>query len=166
MAESLFLWLESIFSPPLVVALLSAAPISEIRGGIPAGILMDMPLWKVLLIGIPANVVSVVPILLFFNWAAERLENKPLFGRLVAHMLHKARSKEEMVNKHGVWAVTLFVAVPLPVTGAWTGATVAAVFGMDFWRALGCIAVGVTIASSIVIAATYGGIEIFSAFGG
>lgn len=166
MAEALFLWLKGLFSAPVVVALLSAAPVSEIRGGIPAGIFMEMPLWKVLVIGIPANVLSVVPVLLFFNWAAERLESKPLFGPLITHMLHRARSREEMVNKHGVWAVTLFVAVPLPVTGAWTGATVAAVFGMDFWRALGCITIGVMIASTIVIAATFGGIEIFSAFSG
>ncbi|MFP3903963.1 MAG: COG2426 family protein [Armatimonadota bacterium] len=166
MVEALYHWLQSLFSPPVVVALLSAAPISEIRGGIPAGIFMDMPLWKVLLIGIPANVVSVIPVLLFFNWAAERLEDKPFLGRIITHMLHKARSKEEMVNKYGVWAVTLFVAVPLPVTGAWTGATVAAVFGMHLWRAVACITVGVMIASSIVIAATYGSIGIFSALSG
>lgn len=160
------MWLQSVFSPPVVVAILSAAPVSEIRGGIPAGIVMDMPLWQVLAVGIPANVLSVVPVLLFFNWAAERLEDKPLLGRVITHMLYKARSKEQMVNKHGVWAVTLFVAIPLPITGAWTGATVAAVFGMDFWRALGCICVGVLIASSIVLLATFGGIGIFNALGG
>lgn len=141
-----------------MVVLLSALPISEVRGGIPYGLIVGLPLWKTLLLAIPANVVAVIPVILGFNWAAERLIDKPLFGGIIAHLLKKARSKEDMVNKHGVWAITLFVAVPLPVTGAWTGSVIAAVFGMDFWRAFACMLVGVLIASTIVTLITLGGI--------
>ncbi len=162
MAEQFAAWLGSIFGPEMVVVLLSAAPISEVRGGIPYGLAVaQFPLWKTLLLAIPANVIIAVPVLLGFNWAAANLADKPLLGRVISHVLRKARSKEEMVNKYGVWAVTLFVAVPLPVTGAWTGSAVAAVFGMDFWRALGCVALGVMLAGAIVTLATCGGIEAY-----
>jgi uncharacterized membrane protein len=158
LAEQFAHWLSEFFRPEVVVVLLSALPVSEVRGGIPYGLIVGLPLWKTLLLAIPANVVAVIPVILGFNWAAERLADKPLLGKVVAHLLKKARGKEDMVNKHGVWAITLFVAVPLPVTGAWTGSVIAAVFGMDFWRALGCMLVGVLIASTIVTIITLGGI--------
>jgi len=154
--------LSRMLAPEAVVVILSALPISEVRGGIPYGLLQEIPLWKTLALAIPANVLAVVPVILGFNWASERLIDKPLFGGIVAHLLKKARSKQEMVNKHGVWAVTLFVAIPLPITGAWTGALVAAVFGMNFWRALGCMIVGVIIASTIVTLLTCGGIGAYN----
>ncbi len=138
--------------------LLSALPISEVRGGIPYGLIVGLPLWKTLLLAIPANVVAVIPVILGFNWAAERLADKPLLGKVIAHLLKKARNQEQLVNKHGVWAITLFVAVPLPMTGAWTGAVIAAIFGMDFWRAFACMLVGVVLASAIVTTITLGGI--------
>ncbi|NLJ34934.1 MAG: small multi-drug export protein [candidate division WS1 bacterium] len=159
MAEQLFEFLSRIFAPEVVVVILSAMPISEVRGGIPYGVLLGLPLWKTLALAIPANVLVVVPVVLGFNWAAERLADRRLIGGIVSHLLKKARSKEEMVNKYGVWALTLFVAVPLPMTGAWTGAAMAAVFGMHFWRAMGCIIIGVAIASAIVSLLVHGGIQ-------
>lgn len=163
MAEQFSQMLSQVFAPEIVVMILSALPISEVRGGIPYGLIVGLPLWKVLALAMPANVLSVVPVILFFNWAAERLAEAPLLGRVLGHMLKKARSKEEIVNKYGVWAVTLFVAIPLPFTGAWTGATVAAVFGMSFWRAVGCMIVGVIIASTIVTLITCGSIGAYDA---
>jgi len=146
-----------------VVVILSALPISEVRGGIPAGMIMGLPLGRILPLAVVTNVVSVLPVVLGFNWVAERLVDKPLLGRLITRLIRRARSKEEMVNKHGVWAVTLFVAIPLPVTGAWTGSVVAAVFGMRFGRVLFCLTVGVMIASAIVTSLTVAGVHIFSA---
>jgi len=151
--------------PEWVVVILSALPISEVRGGIPAGLwlLGSAALPKILLLAIVSNVISVIPVVLGFNWVAQRLADKPVLGRLITRLIRRARSKEEMVNRHGVWAVTLFVAIPLPVTGAWTGSLVAAVFGMRFWRVLFCLTVGVMIASTIVTSLTVAGVHIFSA---
>ncbi len=165
MAQQLFEALRNL-SPEWVVVILSAAPISEVRGGIPAGMIMGMPLAHILPLAIISNVVSVIPVVLGFNWAAERLADKPLLGGLITHLIQRARSKEAMVEKHGVWAVTLFVAIPLPVTGAWTGSVVAAVFGMRFERVLFCLTIGVMIASAIVTLLMLGGTEIFSAISG
>ncbi len=136
---------------PLVVAILSAAPVSELRGGIIVGYLAyDMPLVYLLPLAIVCNVVSVVPVLLWFNPVADWLVKRGRLTGLVERLRGRARAKKPMVDKYGVYAVAMFVAIPLPVTGAWTGALVASVFEMDFWRALGCVAVGVCIAAAVV----------------
>lgn len=164
MAQQVFEVLRSL-PPEWVVVILSALPFSEVRGGIPAGLVLlgEAELPRILLLGIVSNVVSVIPVVLGFNWVAERLADKPLFGAPITWLIRRARSKEAMVKKHGVWAVTLFVAIPLPVTGAWTGSLVAAVFGMRFERVLFCLTVGVIIASAIVTLLSLAGIEIFNA---
>ena len=149
--------------PDLIVAVLSALPVSELRGGIPAGVAMGLSLWRVWIVAVLANIISVIPVLLGFEWAAEVFANKPVLGGLVSWLIKRARSKEQAVRRYGVWALTLFVAVPLPVTGAWTGALVASVFGMPFWRALACIAIGVLLASGIVSALTMAGVLVVHA---
>jgi uncharacterized membrane protein len=146
--------------PVLVVAILSALPVSEVRGGIPAGFALGVPLWRTLLFAIPCNVLSVVPVLLWFEPASKYLGDKPLIGGLIRWLLRRARKREQAVRKYGVLALTLFVAVPLPVTGAWTGSIVASVFGLDFWRSLLCVVLGVCIASTIVSLACVGVIGI------
>ena len=143
--------------PPAVVAILSALPISEVRGGIPAGMAMGMSLAQILPIAVAANVVSVLPVILWFNPLADWLSERGHLVWLVDKLLARARSKKPMVDKYGVYAVALFVAIPLPMTGAWTGSLVAAVFEMDFWRALACMFAGVMIASAIVSALCLGG---------
>ncbi len=124
---------------------------------------MGLPLGSVLLVGIISNIVSVLPVLWGFNWVADRFAETPLLGGIIQRLINRARSKEKMVEKYGVFAVTLFVAIPLPVTGAWTGSLVAAVFGMSFWKAVGCLAIGVLIASAIMTGLSLAGVEIFNA---
>ncbi len=149
--------------PAWVVVILSAAPISEVRGGIPAGLILGMPLSAILPLAVISNVVSVLPVVVGFNWVADRLANKPVLGSIISRLIRRARSKEAMVEKYGVFAVTLFVAIPLPVTGAWTGSLVAAVFGMRFGRAVLCLTLGVLIATAIVTSLSVAGIHIFEA---
>jgi uncharacterized membrane protein len=134
----------------LVVAILSALPISEVRGGIPAGFALGLPLWRTLVFAIPCNVLSVVPVLLWFEPASRYLGDKPVVGGFIRWLLRRARKREDLVRRYGVFALTLFVAIPLPVTGAWTGSIVASVFGLDFWRSLACMLLGVCIASAVV----------------
>ena len=143
--------------PPVVVAILSALPISEVRGGIPTGMAMGMPLSQILPIAIISNVLSVVPVILWFNPVADWLSERGHLVWLVNKLLARARAKKPMVDKYGIYALTLFVAVPLPVTGAWTGSLVAAVFEMNFWRGLLCMLLGVLIASAIVTIISLGG---------
>lgn len=136
---------------PLVkVAIVSALPVFEVRGGIPVGMSTGAPLAQIIPVAILANVLVVIPILLWFNPVADWLISRGILTGLVQRLIARARAKKPMVDKHGVWALTLFVSIPLPVTGAWTGAIVAAVFEMDFWRAVLCLTLGVMIASVVV----------------
>ena len=162
MAEWLFEAIREL-PPAWVVIILSALPISEVRGGIPAGLILGMPLTAILPLAVITNIVSVLPVVLGFNWVADRLADKPLLGGLTSRLIRRARSKEAFVKKYGVWAITLFVAIPLPVTGAWTGSLVAAVFGMRFWQAVLCLTLGVLIATAIVTSLSVAGIHIFDA---
>lgn len=149
--------------PDVIVAALSALPVSELRGGIPAGVALGLPLWRVWPVAVVANILSVIPVLLCFEWVSDTFVDKPVLGGFITLLLRRARSKKDAVDRYGVWALALFVAIPLPVTGAWTGALVGSVFGMGFWRALACIAVGVLIASGIVTALTVAGVFVVSA---
>lgn len=143
--------------PLLQVAILSAMPIFEVRGGIPLGIYRQLPLEQMLPVAIMANVLIVVPVLLWFNPIADWMMERGILTGIVRRLIARARSKKPMVDKYGVFAVTLFVAVPLPVTGAWTGALVASVFEMSVWRAIACMFLGVVIASAIVTSLTLAG---------
>lgn len=149
--------------PEVIVAILSALPVSELRGGIPAGAALGLSLPRTWLVAVVANILSVIPVLAGFRWLADTLADKPVLGGVVAWLVRRARSKQAVVERHGIWALTLFVAIPLPVTGAWTGAMVASVFGMRFFKSLACIAVGVLIASAIVTVLTLAGVLVVSA---
>ena len=162
MTEQIFAAIRDL-PPHWVVIILSALPISEVRGGIPAGLILQMPLTTILPLAVISNIVSVLPVVLGFNWVADRLADKPVLGGIISRLIRRARSKEAMVEKYGVFAITLFVAIPLPVTGAWTGSLVAAAFGMRFWRVVLCLTLGVLIATAIVTSLSVAGIHIFEA---
>ena len=138
------------FPPWAVIALLSAAPISEVRGGIPAGFVLDLPVWQILAIAIPCNVLAVMPVILWFEPMYEFFKDKPVIGKVFRWVLGRARKREDLVKRYGVFALTLFVALPLPITGAWTGSVIASVFKFGFVRSVICVILGVCIASTIV----------------
>ncbi len=144
----------------LIVVTLSMAPVSELRGGIPAGLVMHLPLTVVLPLAVLANIVAVVPVLLWLEPLARMLGRVRLLGRFFDWVFGRARRRSEIVDRYGVLGLTLFVAIPLPVTGAWTGAVIAVVMGLPFWRSLACIAFGVLIASVLVTLGCLGLLQI------
>ncbi len=160
MAEWLFEAIRNL-PPEWKVIILSALPISEVRGGIPAGLALGLPLATILPLAVISNVVSVLPVVLGFNWVADRLADTPILGGIISRLIRRARSKEQIVRKYGVFAVTVFVAIPLPFTGAWTGSLVAAVFGMRFWQVVLCLTLGVIIATIIVTSLSLAAIHVF-----
>lgn len=144
----------------LIVATLSMAPVSELRGGIPAGLVMHLPLAVVLPLAVLANIVAVIPVLLWLEPLARTLGRVRLFGRFFDWVFGRARRRSKIVDRYGVLGLALFVAIPLPVTGAWTGAVIAVLMGLPFWRSLACIALGVLIASVLVTLGCLGLIQI------
>jgi uncharacterized membrane protein len=138
----------------------SMIPIIELRGAIPMGYLMGLEWWKTLLISIAGNMVPVPFILLFINKFIKFMSRSKVkfFNKLSNWLLGKVEKNRGKIEKYAMWGVTLFVAIPLPATGAWTGSLVAAAIDMKFWKAFLCAFVGVIIAGVIMTLVSYGGI--------
>ena len=83
------------------------------------------------------------------------------FNKIANYLLNKVEKKRDKIEKYSFWGVCLFVAVPLPVTGAWTGSLVAAMIDMKFWKALLSCLIGVMIAGVVMTLVSYGIAAIF-----
>jgi len=143
---SVFLW----------TALWTLLPISELRGGLPFAIANGMPDLLAYAYCVVLNMLVTPVVFLFLQTLHKLLMN--LFGRLVERSRAKVKSK---VDKYGYLGLALFVAIPLPVTGAYTGALGAWVLGMDKKKAFAAIALGVCISGVIVYTAVQLGIRLF-----
>lgn len=151
-------------SPEIATLLTSMLPISELRGAIPVAVLVyDMPLWSAFLFSVLGNLIPVI----FIIWILDLLINKFLvhriyiFNRFFTWLFEKTSKRHS--KKFERWrdlALVILVAIPLPFTGAWTGALAAFVFGIPIKRAFPLIALGVLIAGVIVSAITLGAISL------
>ena len=128
----------------LIIFIISMIPILELRGGI----LAAGPAFLNILIPIPFILLLIRPI---FEW----LRKTRLFRPLVEKLEKKAMSKSDQISRYEFWGLVLFVGIPLPGTGAWTGALVASLLGIDWKKAFGAIVVGVCMASVIMYILSY-----------
>ena len=144
----------------LSVFLISMVPLIELRGAIPVGVAMGLPLWQVYVIAIIGNMLP-VPFIFFFarkvlEWGAD----KPVIGKFFTFCLEKGhKGGEKLKAKAGrglPWALLLFVGIPLPGTGAWTGSLVAGLLHMPRKKSFLAIIVGVLLASAIMSIVFYG----------
>lgn len=160
MAESLANWFIDVFdgkiSPEWIVFIISLFPILELRGGLIAAGLLNIPFAKAFLICFIGNMLPVPFILLFIRKIFEVLKRAKPFRKIVDKMERKADKNGDKIRKYELWGLLLLVAIPLPGTGAWTGALVAAMMDMSLKRSLPVIAIGVVIAGLIVSAVMYG----------
>ncbi len=147
--------------PELVVFLISALPIFEIRGGAIAGVALGLPLWEVLFFGMLGNIASVTPVLLFLEPLSKAVHASRLARCCLQWLFARAERKAALINRWGALGLTLFVAVPLPGTGAWTGSIIAVLLGMRRLPALACCYLGIAIAGLAVSLLTLGGIAGF-----
>lgn len=141
----------------LTTFFISMVPVLELRAAIPFGTANGLPLWAAILISIVGNLVPVPFIITFirkiFAWL--RRKSAKLNG-LVVRLETRAARKSGVVEKYAFWGLFVLVAVPLPGTGAWTGALVAAMLDMRLKRAFPAILMGVITAGAIVAFLTYG----------
>ena len=135
----------------LLTLLWAMVPVVELRGAIPIGMGMGLELWQSVAISIVGNMIPVPFIILFirqiFKWM--RKVNKT-FARIVDKMEEKANKHRDKVTRYGFWGLFILVAIPLPGTGAWTGALVAAIMELRMKTALPAIFAGVVAAAIIV----------------
>ena len=148
------------------VMICSMIPIIELRGAIPLGAWLGMPWWLNYILAVVGNMLPIPFILLFITkfigWMSR--SKVKFFNKIGTWLTNKAEKNREKIEKYSFWGVCLFVAIPLPVTGAWTGSLVAATIGMKKWKALLSCLLGVMIAGVIMTLASYGVVAAFSFF--
>lgn len=137
--------------------LISMVPVIELRGAIPTGVASGLNIWVAIAVSVLGNLVPVPFIILFIRkiFALMRKCSTKLNG-LVTKLEDRAAKKSDVVQKYAFWGLFVLVAIPLPGTGAWTGALVAAMLDMRLKKAFPAIAIGVLGAAVIVSFATYG----------
>ncbi len=159
MAETLANWfvenLSGTFSKEIIVFIVSLLPILELRGGIIAGFALGMEWLPTFLIAFLGNLLPIPFILLFIRFIFKVLKKTPMRG-VVEWCERKADAKSDKIRKYAYWGVYLFVAVPLPGTGAWMGALIAALLKMDPKKTFPVIMVGVLTAGIIVSILSFG----------
>lgn len=157
MIHNLVEFLDKIFSPELIVIILGAAPVSELRGAIPLALgQFHFSIAKSLGLALFGNFIPIIPLLLFLDSFSKLLMKFPLGNKFFTWWFNRTRRHSEIVEKYEALGLILFVAVPLPVTGAWTGCVAAYLLGIKFRYALPAIVTGVMIAGTIVTLATLG----------
>jgi len=138
-------------SPLLISGLISIIPIFELRGGIPVGIaFFKLNPFFVYPVAVCFNLIPVFPVLLLLTPIRRLLESRPVFRSFFAAVDKKAEKNRNLILKYREVGLMLFVAVPLPVTGAWTGSLISAVMGLRPLKSFFFIASGVGIAGVIV----------------
>ena len=160
MAEAIKTFFVDIVGKELCVLFCSMIPIIELRGGIPMGAAFQLPWWQSYILAVIGNMIPVPFVLLFINGIIKWMSNSRVkfFNKIANWLITKVEKNREKIEKDSCWGVCFFVAIPLPMTGAWTGALVASTIGMKFWKALLSTFLGVLIAGAIVTAIVYGGI--------
>ena len=138
------------------ITLISMIPIIELRGSIPMGFVVGLPWYASLICSIMGNILPVPVILLFVVKVFEFMKKHNILTKFVNKMEQKAMNRSEKVSKGEFWGLMLFVAIPLPGTGAWTGALIAALLKMNRRDAFLSILLGVTVAGTLITLGTYG----------
>lgn len=142
-------------SSVLAVIAIAASPISELRGAIPVAIsAFHFPWYYALLFGIIGNLLPVPFILLFLDTIVQLLSKVRFFDKLLKWLFERTRRRGKIIERYERIGLVLFVAIPLPITGAWTGSLAAVLFGIKPRYAFLSIFVGVLIAGVIVTCAT------------
>ena len=148
----------------LCVFFCSMIPIIELRGAIPLGAALGLPMWQSYLISVIGNMLPVPIILLFVKKVLDfmcKCKIK-LFNKISNLVYSNAEKNRAKIEKYSFWGVALFVGIPLPMTGAWTGSLVAAFIDMKFFKAVLSALVGVLVAGLVMSLISYGIVTIFA----
>ncbi len=149
-------WAGTIVGKYIIIFIISMLPILELRGGLLAASFLGLPIWQSFLICFIGNILPIPFILWFIT---------PLFGKLkqikglrnvVARLEKKAKSKQEKIENLKYVGLFLFVGIPLPGTGAWTGCLISSLLGLDKKKSLISAICGVVMAGIIMLILSYG----------
>ncbi len=159
----------STFAKYLWVLFISMVPLIELRGALPVSQTLGLPLVPSFVVCIIGNMIPVPVIYLFARRVLEWGKDKPVIGRFFSFCLAKGEKGGQKLQAkagHGLYvALALFVGIPLPGTGAWTGMLAASILDMDFKKSVAAVLAGVLLASLIVGLVTFGAFSAFRAIG-
>ncbi|AYA99222.1 COG2426 family protein [Lachnoanaerobaculum umeaense] len=146
------------FGKQLIVFIISMLPILELRGGLIAASLLGLPPIESYLIAILGNIIPVPFILLLMNKMLKAMEKSrfKIFNKIHSFLHKKIMKNKDSIEKYGFWGLVLFVGIPLPGTGAWTGSIIAAFLEMDRKKAFFAILLGMLMASIIMMIISFG----------
>ena len=148
----------------LTLLIVSMVPLIELRGGIIAAALLGVPVVRGWLICIIGNMIPIPFILLFINKIFDIMKKWRPTAKIVNKLENRAMGKSEKIQRYEFWGLMLFVGVPLPGTGAWTGALIASLLRIKLKKAVPAIVCGILLASVIMLVVSYGGAYIIKMF--
>ncbi|MFH1045956.1 MAG: small multi-drug export protein [Candidatus Omnitrophota bacterium] len=145
-----------------ITLIIAALPLAELRGSIPVALLtLKEPIAKTFILSVIGNLLPIIPFLLLLEPLSEKLRHFRLWRNFFDYLFEQTKKKAALIEKYEAVGLMLFVAVPLPMTGAWSGCIAASLFKIRFRYALLAITLGVIIAGVIVTAVTLIGKGIF-----
>ncbi len=158
--ESLITWfienLTGRISKEMIVFIISMVPILELRGGLLASSVLGIDIQRALWLCVIGNIIPVPFILLLITRVFDWLKRTKTFRPLVEKLENRAMGKSDQIEKYEFWGLVLFVGIPLPGTGAWTGSLIASLLGIKFKKAFPAVLVGIALAAVIMSIVSYG----------
>lgn len=148
----------------LKVFIFSATPIFEVRGGLPLGVILGLSPWEAYFVSVAGNIAVIIPLQIILAHLESFILRFEIIRRLHSRMVFKAVEKKDSFHKYGKYALLLFVAIPLPTTGAWTACVAARLFRVPPRDSFLIISLGVLISGFIILSAkhlTLSGIRFF-----
>ncbi|MBQ8681955.1 MAG: small multi-drug export protein [Bacilli bacterium] len=143
-------------SKDVIIFVISLMPISELRGGLLAASLLDVEYVRAAIICVVGNVLPIPIVLLFLKMVLDIFSKWKVTKKIVDWLQKKVDNKREQIDKYGYLGLALFVGIPLPGTGAWTGALLAVMLGMNRKKSFIFILLGVLMAAIIMSILSYG----------
>ena len=157
--EALVTWFTAHLGPYIsakaVVFIISLMPILELRGGLLAGSLLKVPVEQAIPISIIGNILPIPFILLFIRQIFKWMKKIRIFRGLIEKLEERAMGKSDKIQKYEFLGLMLFVGIPLPGTGAWTGALIASLLGIDIKKSSVAILCGIAMATVIMYLVSY-----------
>ncbi len=161
MQEQIVLFLQGLsLSPEIITMVIAMLPIFELRGAIPIALWLELVASKAFLFAVIGNLIPIPFLLLLLGPVSESLRKYKLFDRFFDWLFQRTRRKSKLIERLELVGLVLFVAIPLPITGAWTGTVAAFLFDIPFKYAFPAIIIGVLIAGVIVTTASLGIIQL------
>lgn len=135
-----------------IVMIVGGLPIAELRGAIPLALSFGMTLKKAFFLAVLGNILPVIPALFLLDPVSNRLRRTRVFARFFDWFFERTKKKADVIQKYEALGLAIFVAIPLPMTGAWSGVVAASLFKIRFRYAFIAITAGVITAGAIVTA--------------